>query len=97
MANEFAGLAIECVPPFLVPLIPGAQTQYQSCTVQGSTPGSTIVEGSNYIQVAFEYSRSHLWRNVGFICAFFAFFVFLTAIGLEMQRPNSVSVLQWWP
>jgi ATP-binding cassette, subfamily G (WHITE), member 2, SNQ2 len=29
-----------------------------------------------------------LWRNFGLIWAFFAFFVFLTALGMELQKPN---------
>ncbi|KAF2423406.1 hypothetical protein EJ08DRAFT_596084 [Tothia fuscella] len=88
MANEFYNLEIQCVPPYLVPNIPNADPRYQSCTIQGSTPGSTIVQGANYIDTAYSYKRSHLWRNFGFICAFFGFFVALTAIGMEMQKPN---------
>ncbi|KAF2837607.1 hypothetical protein M501DRAFT_995567 [Patellaria atrata CBS 101060] len=88
MANEFYNLDIQCAPPYIVPQIPSAQSQYQSCALQGSTPGSLTVSGADYIQVAFGYSRSHLWRNFGFICAFFGFFVFLTALGMEIQKPN---------
>ncbi|KAF2274688.1 ABC drug exporter AtrF [Westerdykella ornata] len=88
MANEFYNLEIQCVPPFLVPQVPNASPQYQSCTIQGSTPSSLTVSGANYISVAYGYSRSHLWRNFGFICAFFGFFVFLTALGMELQKPN---------
>jgi ABC-type multidrug transport system ATPase subunit/ABC-type multidrug transport system permease subunit len=88
MANEFHTLEIQCVPPYIVPQIPNADPQYQSCTIQGSKPGSLTVSGADYISVAYQYSRSHLWRNVGFICAFFLFFVFLTALGMEMQKPN---------
>ncbi|KAF2706423.1 hypothetical protein K504DRAFT_413352 [Pleomassaria siparia CBS 279.74] len=88
LANEFYNLELECVPPYIVPQIPNADPRYQSCAVQGSTPGSLTVNGANYIQTSFQYSRSHLWRNFGFICAFFIFFVFLTAIGMERQKPN---------
>lgn len=88
MANEFYNLEIQCTPPFVVPQIPDAQTQYQSCALQGSQPGSLTVNGADYISVAFQYSRSHLWRNVGIICAFFVFFVCLTALGMEIQKPN---------
>ena len=84
MSNEFAGLDIICEPPFLV----GQKAPYQSCTLQGSQPGSNTVSGSDYIRVAYSYSRSHLWRNFGFICAFFIFFVVLTAVGMEIQKPN---------
>ncbi|KAF2193354.1 ABC drug exporter AtrF [Zopfia rhizophila CBS 207.26] len=88
MANEFYNLKIECVPPYIVPMVPNAEPRYQSCAIQGSTPGSLTVNGADYIQVAYSYSRSHLWRNFGFICAFFGFFVFLTALGMELQKPN---------
>ncbi|KAF2494821.1 hypothetical protein BU16DRAFT_48838 [Lophium mytilinum] len=88
MANEFYNLELECVPPYIVPMVPNADVRYQSCALQGSTPGSLTVNGADYIQVAYRYSRSHLWRNFGFICAFFIFFVVLTAVGMEIQKPN---------
>ncbi|KNG49730.1 abc drug exporter [Stemphylium lycopersici] len=88
LANEFYNLDIQCVPPFIAPQVPGAQEQYQSCAIQGNTPGSLTVSGSDYISAAYGYSRSHLWRNFGFICAFFIFFVALTAFGMEIQKPN---------
>ena len=89
MANEFSGLQIECVPPFLVPQGPDASPAYQSCLLRGSQPGQTVVDGSNYIQQAFTYSRAHLWRNFGIIVAFWIFFVVLTMIGMEIQKPNA--------
>ncbi|KAL1636943.1 ATP-binding cassette transporter snq2 [Diplodia intermedia] len=88
MANEFYNLDIECVTPYLVPQVPGARPQYQTCALQGSQPGRTTVAGADYISVAYSYSRSHLWRNFGIICAFFIFFVCLTALGMELQKPN---------
>ncbi|CAO2655641.1 Nn.00g044440.m01.CDS01 [Neocucurbitaria sp. VM-36] len=88
LANEFYNLEIQCVPPFIAPQFPGAQEQYQSCAIQGNRPGSLTVSGSDYIAAAYQYSRSHLWRNFGFICAFFLFFVALTAFGMEIQKPN---------
>jgi ATP-binding cassette, subfamily G (WHITE), member 2, SNQ2 len=89
MANEFYNLEIQCEPPYLVPQGPNATLEYQSCVLQGSQPGQTIVNGADYIQTAFTYSRTHLWRNVGFICAFFLFFVFLTMYGMETAKPNA--------
>ena len=88
MANEFTGLDIECVPPSLVPQGPGALPQYQSCTLQGSQPGQVIVKGADYIRIAFTYERAHLWRNIGIIAAFWIFFVIVTMIGMERQKPN---------
>lgn len=88
VANEFYNLEIQCVPPFIAPQIPGAQEQYQSCAIQGNTPGSLTVAGSDYISAAYSYSRSHLWRNFGIIVGMFLFFVALTAFGMEIQKPN---------
>jgi ATP-binding cassette subfamily G (WHITE) protein 2 (SNQ2) len=88
LANEFYNLDIQCVPPFIAPQVPGAEERYQSCAIQGNRPGSLTVAGSDYIAEAYGYSRSHLWRNFGFICAFFIFFVALTAFGMEIQKPN---------
>lgn len=89
MANEFYNLDIVCVPPFLVPQGAGATTQYQSCTIQGNQPGQSIVKGADYIKTAFTYERAHLWRNFGIITAFWIFFVVLTMIGTELQKPNA--------
>ncbi|KAL9601195.1 MAG: hypothetical protein Q9219_002695 [cf. Caloplaca sp. 3 TL-2023] len=89
MANEFYNMNINCVPPNLVPQGPNVSPQYQSCTLQGSQPGSTIVRGADYIKTAYTYERAHLWRNFGIITAFWIFFVVLTMIGMELQKPNA--------
>ncbi|KAF2667759.1 hypothetical protein BT63DRAFT_447490 [Microthyrium microscopicum] len=88
MSNEFYNLEMQCVTPYLVPSIPGANVANQGCAIQGSTPGSATVSGANYISVAYGYSRSHLWRNFGIIWAFFALFFAITIIGMELQKPN---------
>ncbi|KAL6824697.1 ABC-2 type transporter [Trichoderma sp. SZMC 28015] len=89
MSNEFTGLQLECVPPYLVPQGPGTSPQFQSCTLAGSQPGQTTVDGAAYIKSAFSYTRAHLWRNFGFLWAFFIFFVFMTAVGMEIMKPNA--------
>lgn len=87
MSNEFYNLQMECAS--MIPQGPGVESQYQSCTLQGSTPGSTIVSGANYILASYTYTRAHLWRNFGFIWAFFAFFLCITMIGMELMKPNA--------
>ncbi|KAH9894645.1 ABC-2 type transporter-domain-containing protein [Xylariomycetidae sp. FL2044] len=89
MSNEFYNLRLPCVPPFLVPQGPDASPEYQSCTLVGSSPGSTLVSGAAYIQESFNYSRGHLWRNFGFLWAFFFFFLVIAMIGMEMMKPNA--------
>lgn len=88
MANEFDGLNIECVPPFLVPAGgPGVTPENQGCLLRGNQPGSTIVQGADYIFQQYTYTRAHLWRNIGIVIGFWIFFAVLTAVGLEIQRP----------
>lgn len=94
MVNEFYNLEIQCVAPFLVPEGAGTSVQYQSCTLQGSTPGTAIVNGESYVQTEYSYRRDHLWRNWGIICAFFVFFLVLTMIGMELQKPNKGGAAQ---
>ncbi|KAI9835912.1 MAG: hypothetical protein M1819_001810 [Sarea resinae] len=88
MSNEFYNLKIQCVSPDIVPIGPGVLAGHQSCLIQGSQPGQLIVNGADYIETAFSYTRAHLWRNFGIICAFFIFFMLLGALGMEMQKPN---------
>lgn len=89
MANEFTGLIMECDSLNLVPQTGDASPQYQSCALAGSLPGQTDVDGARYILQSFSYSRSHLWRNFGFLWAFFLFFLALTCFGMEMMKPNA--------
>jgi ABC-type multidrug transport system ATPase subunit/ABC-type multidrug transport system permease subunit len=89
MSNEFYRLEMKCVAPYLVPQGPGVQTQFQSCSLQGSRPGSDIVSGADYIQESYQYTRAHLWRNFGIIWAFFALFLAVTAVGMELMKPNA--------
>lgn len=88
MANEFHNLQIKCEPPNIVPDGPNAVPGHQSCAIQGSDPDQLIVHGPKYIQTAYTYSRAHLWRNFGIIIGWLIFFVFLTMLGMELQRPN---------
>ncbi|KAI5864255.1 ABC-2 type transporter [Durotheca rogersii] len=89
MSNEFYNLQLDCVPPFLVPEGPGVSSRYQSCTLAGSSPGSTVVAGAAYIQQSFSYTRTHLWRNFGFLWAFLGFFLIVGMLGMEMMKPNA--------
>lgn len=89
MSNEFYRLSLKCVSPYLVPQGEGLESQYQTCTLAGSSPGQTAVNGAAYIEASFQYTRGHLWRNFGIIWAFFVLFLCVTMIGMEMMKPNA--------
>ena len=89
MANEFTGLNLECVPPYLVPQGPNVTAAHQSCTLTGSKPNSNIVHGADYIGESYNYTRVHIWRNMGILWAFLLFFTILTMLGREVMKPNA--------
>lgn len=59
----------------------------QACTLFGSTPGSDIVQGRNYIEVGFQYSVADLWRRN---------FVLVLAFVLIFQL-TQIIILEWFP
>lgn len=69
LTNEFRKLNVPCAT--LVPAgpsYPAIAVANQACAgTQGSTPGSAIVIGSQYMEQNFGYKWSHTWRNFGFV------------------------------
>lgn len=95
MVNEFHTLDGVCST--LVPSGPGYETvslANQVCTVLGSQQGQDRVNGNAYVNLSFEYSFSHLWRNYGILVAFGIFFlvclVFFTEINTAVASESSV-------
>ena len=82
MMNEFERINLTCVEGSLIPYGPGyTDINHQVCTLPGSVPGSDQVSGTPYIETAFNYSPSDLWRNwaiiVVLVVAFLATNAFL--------------------
>ena len=75
MMNEFKRITLTCTGASLIPNgqgYGGVNVANQVCTLAGSIPGSDIIPGDRYIQQAFQYSVSDLWRNWGIIIALIA-------------------------
>ena len=64
----------------------GISFQNQACPVVGAIPGQPYVDGSRYVNLSFEYTYSHAWRNFGILVAFGAFFLITY---LSMTELNS--------
>ncbi|KAI4113992.1 MAG: hypothetical protein LQ345_005144 [Seirophora villosa] len=83
MINEFNNRQFNCTS--IVPTDIGLTGSFyanlapdqSSCTVQGSVTGLDYVEGTAYINTAFQYYRSHLWRNFGILVAMVIGFLFI--------------------
>jgi ABC-type multidrug transport system permease subunit len=66
LTNEFSKKVLACAPSEIVPSGPGYDNPaYQGCAFTGARTGSLSIPGERYLEVAFEYTRSHLWRNFG--------------------------------
>lgn len=89
VANEFHDTLAPC--SILVPSGPGYQnvsSANQVCAVTGARPGEPFVSGDDYIGVSFDYHYSHLWRNMGILCAFLCGFVTIYAITTELKASS---------
>ena len=71
MINEFHNRNFTCSD--FIPRGPGytdVAPENRVCGSVGSVPGLNYVNGDDYIETAFQYTRSHKWRNLGIIIAF---------------------------
>lgn len=93
MANEFTGLELDCVEPDYIPYgsgYPSGSSPYRGCTVKGSN-SEGVIDGAAYIKEQYNYTYHHVWRSFGIIIGFWAFFIFLTAIGFELRNSSAGS------
>ncbi|ESZ91198.1 ABC-transporter [Sclerotinia borealis F-4128] len=93
--NELHGKQFDCST-----LVPTGAGYVQSgnnfiCAVAGSVVGSTTVSGDDYLQAQFQYSYSHIWRNLGFLFAFMLFFLafYLLATEFNASTDSKAEVL----
>ncbi|KAF1991282.1 ABC transporter [Aulographum hederae CBS 113979] len=83
MMNEFKRIDLTCTAESLVPsTLYGSQytdLNHQTCTLQGSIPGTLTVAGSAYIETGFSYFPGDLWRNWGIIIVLIVAFLIANA------------------
>jgi hypothetical protein len=61
------------------------------CAVAGAVTGQATVSGDAYLESSFQYSYSHIWRNLGFMFAFMIFFLFVYLLATELNASTSSS------
>ena len=96
MINEFSGRRFPCSQ--YIPSGPGYENVdpiSRACNSRGSVPGQNYIDGDAYINTAFLYYRSHLWRNLAILIAFMLFFAttYLVATELISSTPSKGEVL----
>ncbi|GIZ45746.1 hypothetical protein CKM354_000889900 [Cercospora kikuchii] len=83
VANEFHGRQFTCSN--IVPAYADIQSPHFVCDSQGARPGRWTVSGDDFIQVKYGYSYSHVWRNLGILCAFGIGFLMLYFVAIELN------------
>ena len=71
MINEFRNRRFDCTN--FVPVGPSYNnvgSLEHVCSTVGAVAGQNFVDGDQYIELSFNYSASHLWRNLGILIAF---------------------------
>jgi ABC-type multidrug transport system permease subunit len=71
MLNEFVDRQFPCDQ--MVPTGPeyaSIPNNAMTCAVKGARPGENVVDGTEYVRVAFGYVNSSKWRNFGILVAF---------------------------
>ncbi|KAG5368264.1 ABC transporter CDR4 [Yarrowia sp. C11] len=84
MVNEFRNRDYECSS--YVPsggAYDQVDVQYKSCSVVGSVPAQTTVNGDRFMGLAYQYYNAHLWRNMGILFGFIFFFGFVYLVAVE--------------
>lgn len=86
MSSDIGSLNMECVEPQYVPYGSGYNTsEYRSCTLAGSTIGSSEVTGENYLREQYGFPTQGTWRNLGIVIGFWVFFSIMAALGFEFN------------
>ncbi|CAI7636806.1 unnamed protein product [Penicillium glandicola] len=88
MINEFSGRSFPCsnFAPGILEIYKDAPLSSKICSQKGAVAGQDFVDGEKYINTAYHYYSSHLWRNFGILCAFFVAFFALYVFSSELIR-----------
>lgn len=89
--NELHGRNFTCST--LVPTGPGYTQSGDNfvCAIAGAVVGQITVSGDDYLHAQFQYSYSHIWRNLGFMFAFMIFFLFVYLFATEFNSATDSS------
>lgn len=84
LANEFHNLDLVCSPSDVIPRGPSYTTpEFQTCLLQGSTPGSLIVSGDAYLSTSFSFHYSRIWFNLGIMAVQAVAFLIIGVVATE--------------
>ena len=81
LVNEVHGQSFPCSTQ--VPSYSGLTGPSFICAIPGAVAGQDFVSGDTWAQTAYNYSYSHIWRNLGILFGFMIFFLALYLFATE--------------
>ncbi|KAJ6157497.1 hypothetical protein N7470_005089 [Penicillium chermesinum] len=87
IANEFHGRNFPCAQ--FVPSYADLSGNSFSCSTTGAVAGQTTVSGDAYIWENYQYTFSHMWRNLGILFAFLVGFMAIYFIACELNSSTT--------
>ncbi|OAL35851.1 hypothetical protein AYO20_04757 [Fonsecaea nubica] len=84
LVNEVHDREFPCAPQSLVPPYARGASNF-ACAVIGAKPDQRIVAGDSWVQSGYQYSYSHIWRNLGIAFAYMVFFLAFYLIATEIR------------
>ncbi|KAE8313894.1 ABC-2 type transporter-domain-containing protein [Aspergillus transmontanensis] len=87
IANEFHGRDFICSQ--FIPAYPSLSGNSFVCSSPGAKAGQRAISGDDYIQVNYQYSWGHVWRNFGILIAFLVGFMVIYFIATELNSATS--------
>ncbi|ORX81260.1 hypothetical protein K493DRAFT_320718 [Basidiobolus meristosporus CBS 931.73] len=86
MSNEFKGLKFTCNAGALIPNGPGYNDiNHQACTLAGSRPGESFVDGAAYMDKALGYDADQMWVDFVAVVCFWILFSLLAMFAMEFK------------
>ncbi|CAN3356086.1 pleiotropic ABC efflux transporter of multiple drugs Cdr1p [Diutina catenulata] len=100
LCNEFHNREFECsewVPsPLVSEVYANIRPNERVCATVGSIPGQNFVQGTRYLNLAFNYSNAHKWRNfgimIGFVLFFLGIYIFLTEYNKGAMQKGEIAL-----
>ncbi|KAI4759834.1 putative ABC multidrug transporter [Aureobasidium sp. EXF-3400] len=87
IANQFHGKNFTCSA--ITPAYSPPRGDSWICSSTGAVAGQDYVNGDLYIADAYEYSYSHMWRNLGILFAFLIAFCIMYFFAVELNSSTT--------
>ncbi|CEP24327.1 CDR4 [Cyberlindnera jadinii] len=100
MLNEFHNRIFQCSSyiPQSPAVNPDLPPDSWICDAVGAVAGQTYVNGTIYLEQAFQYRNGHKWRNVGIVIGFMIFFLagymFFSEYNESAQQKGEILLFQ---